>query len=127
MSLTHRLTRAWRRGSETITKTESVVVEAEENLDLDIPDGDDNLVAFALDVSQLKTFFACAAEDLTLETNDGVAPDDVINLKADIPLEWSVGSGQPNPFTVDVAALYVTNATGDAVALEVRAGYDPIV
>lgn len=95
-------------------------------LDESIPDGDDNLVALDIDISQLKAVAIYAASDLDLETNDGTTPDDTISLAGGKPFVWS-NTYLGDHFTADITALYVSNGTGGAVDLEAIFIVDPTV
>jgi hypothetical protein len=45
-----------------------------------------------------------------IETNSSSAPADTFTLKAGCPLVWYADGGLPNPFSVDVTKIYITNA-----------------
>lgn len=85
------------------------------------------LIAFTLDVSQLKALFMMSDQDVLLETNDGTSPDDSFALKANEPVIWHANSPLPNPFAsgTDVTGLYATNASGATAAVQIRALVDP--
>lgn len=82
------------------------------SVDLPIP-------GFSLDVSANTFLFMLATGgDITVETNDGAAPDDTIALVNGIPKIYQ-GDGS-NFITTDVTTgLFVTNASGAAVTLRV--------
>ena len=84
----------------------------------------DKLVVCSLDVSQIKAIFILSDQDLTLETNDGTTPDNTIALKAGIPYVWYTNKYQVLLLTVDVTALYLTNASGAAAAFKLVALLD---
>lgn len=101
---------------------------AEANISESITNGTDQLVAYEMDISQLKTFVIWSSGgDMTVETNSSSAPDDTFNLTDGVPVFWSANmQGSPGiPLSADITALYVTN-TGTAT-LEVRALFDPTV
>jgi len=101
---------------------------AEANISESITNGTDQLVAYEMDISQLKTFVIWSSGgDMTVETNSSSAPDDTFNLTDGVPVFWSANmQGSPAiPLSADITALYVTN-TGTAT-LEVRALFDPTV
>lgn len=54
----------------------------------------------------------CLISDVpvTIKTNSTSAPGNTITLAAGVPLAWMTGAAGANPFTVDVTALYITNA-----------------
>jgi len=130
MAFTHTHVQNFQRGSEggLISKSVTVTADAESNLDVAVPDSSTDLeVAYELDVSVLKSFYLVSDQDVTIETNDGTTPSDVFTLVAGEPLVWWTGSPLPNPFAseADVAALFVTNASGATANLQLRSLQDP--
>lgn len=68
-------------------------------------------------VADLETVFMYATCDCTIETNSGTVPDDTFTMLANEPLVWWNGAPWANPFTVDVAAFFITSAaTGSLYA-----------
>ncbi len=132
MAFTKTLVRGARTDGASITKSLSVTCEAESDINIDIPNGADQLVAFVMDVSQLKFLYIVAAAALVIKTNNSGSPVNTITLAAGVPFQWITGD---NPLrdtanaalTTDITALYVTNATGGAVNLQILTGYDPTV
>jgi hypothetical protein len=130
MSITHNLIRGWSSGSDTISERFAVVSGAEHNIDEAIPLGTDTLVAYALDVSQLKSIFIVSDKAMTIETNSGSAAANTITLAANVPFLWAFGDAPLRDtagvaITVDITALYVTNAAN--AQLQIRALLDPTV
>ena len=102
------------------------------NIDESIPVGNNQLLAFVCDVSQLKSFFLVADGALTVETNSGGSPANTITLAANEPFSWV--DGDPTlrdtggtAITTDITALYITNATSGPVKLKIFALVDPTV
>lgn len=94
-----------------------------------IADGEtDVAVPCLIDVSALKMLLIGSDQDVTLETNNpggaSAAPDQTITLKANQPMDWAEDDPVDCPLTADVSTLYVTNASGSTVNLEVRALQD---
>lgn len=126
MSISHTFTRKWVSDGAEITKDEIVSAGSEQNIDESIPDSStDLLVNWTCDYSALKGLFIVSDQDIVLETNDGSSPDNTISLTANVPLLWTAEGYLTNPFTADVTALYVTNASGSAANLKIRSLYDP--
>jgi len=129
---THTLNRSWSRGSESIGATVTAEAGSELNIDESIPGNTtDALVAFVLDVSQLKSLFMLSDVDVMVETNATTGVN-VFNLLAGVPYAWIVGDAavrdtEGTAFTTDVTALYVTNGEADAAALQIRCLIDPTV
>jgi len=128
MSFTLDLTITVRAGGEelsgTITQTAGQLVEYDETISADAADA---LVAATLDVSQIKALWMMADGDITLETNDGDAPDDTIAMKADEPIEWSADADHACPFTSDVTAFYFTEENSADVVFKAKILVDPTV
>ena len=96
MAITHRTTLHWSgsgAGSLNLSGAVTETANAEQNRVLAIaaatPDQE-----FDLDFpfAALKSFFAISTQDVTIETNDGSAPDDTITLKAGVPVWWAASS-----------------------------------
>jgi hypothetical protein len=51
-----------------------------------------------------------ADQPVTVEVNSSTSPAQTINLAANQMMQFGVGTGLTNPFTVDVTKLFVTNA-----------------
>ncbi len=101
---------------------------AENNISESIADSTtDGLVAYALDVSQVKNFAMWSDQIILVETNDGTTPADTISLSANQPYLWSAASYEPFLFGTDITALYVTNSSGSAATLNIRCVLDPTV
>jgi hypothetical protein len=119
MSITHLITRKWASGSNSLSKTETLVGSGEVNVDQDIDAGATDLaVSYAVLVAQMKSLFMLSTRDMTivpLDTNGDPLPQ--IDLTANVPLEWTVTSGQDNPYTDDVGSLEVTNLNEDSDAV----------
>ncbi len=126
MANTHILTQSIYTGGRTVVQQNSYSGGSQVNVaDEAIADQEsDKLVAFAVDVSQIKCLFMLSDEDLTVETNDGAAPDDTIALKADEPYIWHSDSLDTCLLTQDVEKLYVTNASGAVATLNIECVYD---
>lgn len=119
------LTFAWTRGGATVTQNVTLTAEAGQVLDVAVAGSTTDLqVNLAIDVSQLSHIFLLADGALTIQTNDGTSADDTITLAANKPLVWYSGCGLACPLTVDVTDLYLTNASGSTVNLQVRVQSD---
>lgn len=127
---THQVTRSWARGSDAIVKTFSVAAGAESNLDEAIPTGNNNLVAFQLDVSQCLELFMVGAVALTVKTNSSGSPDNTFTLAAGVPFSWVLGDPPlrdtaGTAVAADITALYVSAVAGGLFQL--RSLSDPTV
>ena len=127
MSFSHTITNTWTNGGAPIAKSVILAGGVEMNIEESIAGSSTDVqVNCPIDVSALKSIYMVADKDLTIQTNDGGSPDNTIALKANVPFVWDASSGYfPNVLTVDVVALFVTNGTADAAALQIRTLSDP--
>jgi len=124
--VTQTLTLSWSDGSST-SLTKSVAQTDEGGLYLDFTVAGattDKRVLAAIDVSALKLLYILSDKDITIQTNDGTTPDNTLTITANKPLVWYSGCGLPNPLTVDVVDIYVTNAGGTTATVNIRALQD---
>jgi len=132
--ITHTFSRGWNNGGTAISKSVEVQSGAEINLDETIAEATtDQLIAFVLDVSQIKGLYIISDRALLIQTNDGAAPANTITLAANVPFMWVNGDAAIRDtagavITTDVTELYVTNTDPDnAATLRIRTLYDPTV
>lgn len=120
-------------GGVLINRKIEIQGEAENVIDESVAIGANQLNAFVLDVSQLKSLFIDASGgDLTIKTNSSGSPANTFNVVNGHPFAWCVGDGTLKDtggtvVSTDVTALYITNASGGAVDLVLRALFDPTV
>lgn len=101
----------------------TIVAEGDKEVQIDktIADGQsDQLVDLALDVSKIQSMVIKVSGPLTLETNDGAAPDETFAFTAAGMYRYVVGEGIALHFTTDIASLYVTNSSGVPVDMSIR-------
>lgn len=126
MPFTHTTTYTWTNGGSTITQPQAKSSGQELNVEEPIGVGaTDLLVALAVTVAKLEGLVMLADQNLTLEFNNGTTPAFTISLLANVPLVWQKDTYHANPLTANVTALYVTNASGAAATLKIRALIDP--
>lgn len=110
--------------------SDSNTAGAELNITESIADGvvDGRVLTGLIDVSQVKSIYVEAPGVLTLELNHASTPTQTIKTEKNNPTIWSTGfTGRVNPLIADFTDIYVTNASGGALVLEVRILYDPTV
>ncbi len=133
MALTHYFSFGHQSNGANISKTITKSADAESNIDASIPNGADQLVAFTLDVSQLKGLYIVSDQDVVIETNSSSSAVNVFTMTAGVPFVWVQGSmpalrdTAATAVTVDITALYVTNASGTSATVQIRALIDPTV
>jgi len=130
MSFTHTVQVNHDRGNISVNARLEHSGGGELNIDETVPTpSTDMLVAATVDVSQIVSAMIMADQDITLYTNDlGTgAPDDTFVLAANNPLVWNNASPTANPFSADITALYVTNASGTETTLQALFLTDPTV
>lgn len=122
---THTLTRKITTPGRSVNAENTFSGDGQSSRTISVPDStSDKLVNLAMDVSQIQCIYMKSDQDLTVETNDGAAPDDTINLLADKPYVWHAGSYFANLLTVDVTKLYLTNNSGAEAMFELEVVVD---
>jgi len=125
MAFTHKVLQELTVSGRSVSSENTYSGDGQASIEVAVPDeSSDMLVDLALDVSQIASIIILADQVLTLETNDGDTPDDTISLVANVPYVWNSDSYDDCPLTVDVTALYVTNASGSAATLKIECVYD---
>lgn len=128
MAISHTVTYIVDAGGSQIRQAIALTADGEDNREISVPDAQtDMLVAFTLDISQLKHITIISDKAITIETNSGSAPDDTIVLVANEPLIWTNVSKLANPFSADITALYFTNASGATATVKIRCLVDVTV
>lgn len=124
---THSLTPALTtQGGQVTGTTLTLTAGAERNIDEPIPIGATNLpVAFNLIVAKCVSFWVSADQALALKFNSSGTPAPLLTLLANQPYYWATGYYDTFKLTVDITALFVTNASGVAATLKIRALEDP--
>lgn len=126
MSFIHQFNRGVVAGGVSVDTSRSFTGDNENNLDVSIPNLSTDLpVNYSLDVSACKSFFMVSDKAMIVKTNSATEQDDTITLVANEPYQWNYQSYDVSLLTVDVVALFVTNASGAAAALKIRALVDP--
>ena len=122
MAFTHTIVSTWKAGDDELVKSETLTGSGESRISESIADSASDLeITFTLDQSAMQSFYMVSDQAITVETNNGAAPTDTFTLAANIPLVWTVGGGSINPVTADITALFITNSSGSAANLEIRA------
>lgn len=123
---THVITRKWQSGAASLSKSEEIQADGETNRDANLAISVvDHPITFALKFAFLQSIYILCGKDCTLtpydESDSPMAP---IDLRADVPFEWTVGSGLDNPFAADVGSLKATNLSAVATTLKIRCLHD---
>ena len=125
MAFTHTVTRTVDTGGGTVSKTNTYSGDGRTSRDPTIPDSTtDQLVNISIDISQIKSLYIASSQNVTLETNSAGTPTDTISLLADKPLLWQSDSYYANPFSADVTAIYLTNASGSEAIVNIEVVHD---
>lgn len=121
MSITHAITIQWEQGNNSLSLRDTFTGEAEKNVSVSVPDSStDYEITLGIDISEIKSIVISSDQVITVETNSGSAADDTFAITANNPLIWNVDSPAATPFTADITALFVTNASGSAATFNVR-------
>lgn len=100
-----------RPGTDDLQFAGSHQGSAELNLDESIEDGSDELVSWAVDVSQIKAIAFIVDGPCTIKTNSSSEPDNTLTFAAAGRYAWSLANGATEDVCLidaDVTALYVT-------------------
>jgi len=125
MSYTHTLTLKWTDGVNSIQDVVSKTGSGKQGIAEAIADSEtDYEIAFALDISEIEAIYIVCDQDVTLETNSGSEADDTLALVADEPVLYWDGGPIANPFTENITAIFITNASGSTANLQIEALYD---
>jgi len=131
MSFTHTITETYATAGGSVSQVQTFTAGGENAVQDTIDIGaTDAVVDWSLDISQVESFIIKADGDLTVKTYLATVLKDTIAVASGIPIVWGTGSSMSLaeiPITSDFDQIKVTNATGVAVALEIRALYDPTV
>jgi len=122
MAAVHTIIQNWSDGrKQLVTSTQySATGEAAIEGETIADSATDYQINIAIDVTAVVSFFMLSDQDITVETNNGGAPDDTISLSADIPYIWTTDSYDSFQLGTDVTALFITNASGSTATLNVR-------
>jgi len=96
-------------------------------IDVDVPDSSTDLeVSCLIDFSELKLLMIVVDGELTIETNDGAAPDDTIGMGGsdEEVYVWTEEDEDTVVLTADVTALFLSNSSGSTVRFQLLAVYD---
>lgn len=129
MAVSANLSRTYQSGSTTINLTQTVTAESEVTVSMSVPDSSTNveLDGVSVDQSEMKYFVAKVDGAISVFTNAAStgSPDDSLVFAAAQQVVWVTGDILSNPITADITgSIFVTNASGSAVALELRFGAD---
>lgn len=112
MAITHKQTLSILPSSGTnVTATFTETGSSEVLINDVIPLSSTNLLrTLTITAANIQSIFMLASTDLTIKTNSSGSPANTINLKAGIPLVWSISSAYFTcPITTNVTAFYQTN------------------
>ncbi len=123
---THTITRKWASAGASISKSEAVTADGEQNLDVTAPaNATAHPVAYAIAVALLQSFYMVCTVDATITPYDTSAVAmDPIELQAGVPYVWTIGSGLDNPFADDIGSLKIGGVGASDGVLSVRSLYD---
>lgn len=129
MAFKHNITVAVSGGSTTgVSKSVELTGNVEKEFSVSLNAGQaDKLVDVSFTAANLKSFYALATTNVTLETNNATTPADTLNLKANVPYFWHASESQDrsNPFSANVTAFYLTNGdASNASTVEIRILHD---
>lgn len=126
MSFLHTIRMGWGNGARSLDGNKNYSGGHQVSLDEDFAaDASDLELTIAIDVSEIKAIFMVSDQDVQVETNDGAAPDDTIDLVANVPYIWTTDSYDSCLLTVDITALFLTQLAATAGTLKLECVVDP--
>jgi len=128
-AITHRITRSWSRGSESIPSTETVTGSGENNRNVDVPGGETVEVDIDFVAENLKLFYAHSNQTVQLLTNTNTVEtaDDALDIPANRAIDWTPSSGLANPFTADVESIFLVNDGETDAVVRIRSLVEAVV
>lgn len=128
MSFSHILTQSIQVSLAAVSGQKTYTAASRVSLSEAAPDSATTVMAAAIDVSALKSFFLLSDQDVNIGTNDayGGSPDATIQLKAGVPYVWNTDSYDTFLLVAaDIVTLHVTNASGSSATIQMEALIDP--
>jgi hypothetical protein len=121
MSFTVTVAQSIRDGSTTHSTSTEHTCESVIKIEETIADStSDQEIGFAVDVSAMQACSIYSDQALTIKTNDSSSPQETIALSAGEHIVFQ--SGGSAPFSDDVTALFVSNASGSTATLKIMVG-----
>jgi hypothetical protein len=84
----------------------------------------DQEVLAEVDVATVRSMIISSDQDVLIETNNGGAPDETMNLKAGVPYVWNTSSSEAFYFSIDITAFFITNSSGSTATVNFRILFD---
>ena len=121
MAFSHRITTSYTPGeAASVVSTRTLTGDNQQAWEVAVAaETNDVQVLANVDLTYLKAVHITSDQDVTLETNSSSAADDTIALKANNALVWAHDSYFANPFSVDISALYFSNAGATAATVKI--------
>lgn len=113
---THTVVETYKTGTGTFASVSNTFNSSTElSIDESVPDATTNYeIDVAVTLANVQSMVLYCDQDVTIKTNDSGTPDDTIALAGGTAIIWNTSRLETNPLTVDLTALYVTNAGDDA-------------
>lgn len=126
MSITHTILRSYKdQGPSAIQKSDSISGNSENNIDDSVAIAANHLIAWTATRANLLSVCLSSDVAVTVYTNaaSGGSPTDTIPLTAGQVLTWVLATDGLSkcPFSANVTAIYVTNASASVAAFKIRA------
>jgi hypothetical protein len=108
-------------GGVALSVSETLSEEGLQSVDISVATATtDQEVAVQIHNTEAEYVMVSSDKNVSMQTNDGAAPDDTIAIVAGKPLVWRKGAGIPFPFAGAVTALFFTNVSGATAAIKIR-------
>lgn len=111
MTFTVRVTKSVAEGSTSVSSTVDHVCDVVTKLSEVIPDATvDEQFGISLTVADARAVILHSNQQVTIKTNDSIAPQETLNLLANAPIVWELGDAAL--FAGNVTSLFISNSSG---------------
>lgn len=126
MAYSETINRRYAATNRTLERAEVKTSTGKGGISESIANGASDLsIPLAIDISQVKVIYIEAVGGaLTVKTNSSSTPDDTLALADSVPQMWVDSDLSTFFLTADVTGLFVSNASGSTVTLNVEFLYD---
>ena len=120
---THTLGLSYRTDAGTVVNLSEAVTGTNQGVDLDavISPGAMSSYSVFIDPAKCQSVLLASDQPTEIKTNDPNTPQHTIDLRANIPVAWTINSFWPIPFGPDnVNAMYITNNGAVSANVKIR-------
>lgn len=122
MAFTHTIRRVYSTNAGVIVDIPETVSGTQQGVDIDttVPPQVQTLFSVNVTTANVQSILIFCDQPATILTNDAAAPSSTINVKANIPIIWTLNSFWALPFAGVITKIFVTNEGAVDAALKIR-------